>query len=183
MEPTTIAIQHDGKNIVLMPNKITGELIDKVRPVFDAIKQLSLNEELTQIILDDDHVFALFDLSTMNLREGVSQEQLQKAMISNRKLTKALMAPTYELHTTPEGRSLMADIIRLTVKRDSLPQTLIDKIDSPATPPEPVKVVTVNADGEEVVEEKILDHEPFWQSFDVEKMIAYVEGFRKRARI
>jgi len=152
-------LTHEGKNYELKPAKITGKVLDAITPLREQQKVIGQNAELLDIALEYEELYELINPLTMQLREGVDNEMLMNFCKKNKAAMKALLTPTAKLTTDKQSRALMAEMIRITVDRTKLPESLLALIDSD-------------------------DKSEFWcESADVEEMIKYVDSFCRRARI
>lgn len=152
-------LTHEGKNYQLAPAKITGKILDIIAPLREQQKVIGQNAELLDIALESEELYELINPLTMQLREGVDNEMLMNFCKKNKTAMKALLTPTAKLTTDKGSRAIMAQMIRVTVDRTKLPDTLCALIDSE-------------------------DNSEFWsETADVEEMIKYVDSFCRRARI
>lgn len=166
-------IEHNGKTYELASKKISAALLDDIEPILNAIRSDSQVQELMDIVVSDPDVFRIIDPTTTDLREGIAQDELVNLMRRNPRLFKALRIPTVKIKTSKSSRTAGMQILQKTVDTSRMPEDLRANIMSNCVPP------SIKAEGEE--------QDPpvseFWNEFDLEILIEYVEGFCKRVRI
>lgn len=184
-----LRITHNQREYVLKHKLITGELIDAVTPIREKMRREGQSRALIQAALESDELFNLIDPQTGDLREGVSQEALITHVRSNRAMLKIFTMPTVDWMTNPVGRSLMAEVMQVTLDRSKFSAELNSDIDSPCRTV--VKnVIKKDEDGRDMIDadgvpvlEPVVESETsaFWKTFPVEVMSEYVETFCRRA--
>jgi len=184
-----IRIIHEDKSYELVHKKVTGALLEQIRPIRNLQVALSQQAELIELALSDDELFTIIDPRTGGQREGIEDMQLVELAKRHKGLIKALNMPTVRLTTDSAGLSLAMQMLRLTVDRSKFSKELCAALDSdcgeeyrteedvtlPATDEEPEKTVARSVIAWKETSE-------FWKEFDVLVLIQYVETFCGKIR-